>query len=435
MAKRARTIPLTRTRTWAPRRAIAPKTRRQGGDLIVTSNGSAGCYGGWEALFRAPRAGQWVRFSANARWRDLERGYDCVNAAVTWLDRKGQMVGWEPVFPNKVAKGHVVYEGRARVPERAALMAARLLIACSANGQIRWSEPELECVAAPRPRRLRLGAAGGTPSGGKATLERNTQFYLRLCEQAARDKIDLLCLPEVMLSAGRPSDLANLHKQACQVPGKETAPFQEFARRNRMALCFSIDERNNELVHNTAILIDKKGKVAGKYRKVHLAQPNEIWRGVTPGHDFPVFKVCGARVAMNICMDSSAAESARVPARKGAEIICLPIMGDHRASSCWYKHPHNFDIDRWQMIQRVRAMDNHVYMVVSRNQGYGTGVFSPRGETLALSGGKPVVWADVDLEDLSRMGGGSTFRGVCWYERREPAYAALAGALLPDPFA
>ena len=141
------------------------------------------------------------------------------------------------------------------------------------------------------------------------------------------------------------------------------------------------------LVWMLAILIDKKGELAGTYRKVHLAQPGEVWWGVTPGHDLPVYDLHGAKVAMNICMDSSALESVRVPARKGAEIVCLPIMGDHRASTSWYGVPHDFDIERWTMIQRVRAMDNHVYMVVSRNVGYGTGVFSPRGETLAISGG------------------------------------------------
>ena len=87
------------------------------------------------------------------------------------------------------------------------------------------------------------------------------------------------------------------------------------------------------------------------------------------------------------------------------------------------------------MIQRMRAMDNHVHMVVSRNSGYGTGIFSPRGETLAISGGARMVSAEVDLEDLPRTGHDSTFRGVCWYERREPAYGPLAGELLPDPFA
>lgn len=438
MAKDPRTMPLKESRAWAPRPAIAPYTRKEGREWVVASNGSAGCYGGWEAVYPAPKAREWVSFRAKARWRGLERGYDSVNVAIAWLDAKGNLAGWEPVFPQGVRDGWVIYEGRTRAAERAEVMAARLLIACSGSGEIRWADLEATRIAPPPPRKLRLGAAGGPLPPGKRTVRKNTQFYLGLCREAAAKGIDLLCLPEIMLQCGMPTNQDTLLKLSFHVPGKEIVPFQEFARDHKMALCFSVLERNRELVHNTALLINKQGNLVGDYRKVHLAQPLEIWWGVTPGHDFPVYKLgrdCAeAKVAMNICMDSSALESVRVPARKGAEIVCLPIMGDHRASTCWYGVPHDFDIERWSMIQRVRAMDNHVYMVVSRNSGYGTGIFSPRGETLAMSGGARVVHADVDLADLPRTGHDSTFKAVCWYERREPAYGALSGGLLPDPF-
>ena len=434
MSSRA-SIPMQSSVPWSPRQAICPRTRRDRGAFVVASNGSAGCYGGWDLVYRAVKPGSWARVSIRAQWQDLERGYDSVNVAVVWLDKAGNMVGWEPLFPQGVQHGHVVYEGKVRASDRAVRMALRVLMACSSRGEIRWTRPEVKPASAPKPRRVRLGAAGGPLPPGKRTIKNNTQFYLQVCRDAAAKGIDLLCLPEVMLVGGMPCNSETIPRQAIAVPGKEIAPFQDFAREHKMALCFSVWEKNRELVHNCAILIDKQGEIAGKYRKVHLAQPFEIWWGMTPGHDLPVFDLGWAKVAMNICMDSSAAESARVPARKGAEIICLPIMGDHRASTCFFTRAHDFDVERWNMIQRMRAMDNHVHMVVSRNSGYGTGIFSPRGETLAISGGARMVSAEVDLEDLPRTGHDSTFRGVCWYERREPAYGPLAGELLPDPFA
>lgn len=434
MPARASLIRLKTTRRWAPRSAIAPKTRRDGDEFVVTSNGSAGCYGGWDLVYPAPRAGSWVRLRVRARWQDIERGYDSVNVALVWLNGRRQMIGWQPLLPEKVEKRHVLYEGRAPAIEGAKFLAARLLLAWSSRGEVRFSSPELRRATAPRPRRMRLGAGGGPLPPGKRTVRNNTEFYLGMCREAAQQNVDLLCLPEIMLSWGVRIDDDGLPRAAMRVPGKEIAPFQQLARKHRMALCFSVLEKNEELVHNTAILIHKNGEVVGKYRKVHLAQPNEVWQGITPGHDFPVFSLGNAKVAMNICMDSSALESVRVPARKGAEIVCLPIMGDHRASTSWHEPRHDFDIERWRMIQCVRAMDNHVYMVVSRNMGYGTGIFSPRGEVLAMSGGRRVVWADVDLADLPRTRAGATFQGICWYERREPAYAELAGSFLPDPF-
>ena len=432
----SRPIALKASQPWSPRPAICPKVRRDADEFVVASNGSTGCYGGWELMYPAAKAGDWVRFRVKARWQGLDRGYDSVNVAVAWLDREGTQVGWEPVFPQGVRRGRVAYEGRVRAARGAHAMVVKLLIAYSGAGEIRWSDPELRKAAAPKPRPARLGAAAAPLPPEEHSIVANTQFYLGLCRQAAAQRVDLLCLPEVMLQCGMTSTTETLPKQAVTVPGKEIEPFQDLAREHKMALCFSVWERSQELIHNCAVLIDKKGDVAGKYRKVHLAQPFEVWWGVTPGHEFPVFDLGWAKVAMNICMDSSAAESARTPARQGAEIICLPIMGDHRASTCFEGGPHDFDVDRWQMIQRMRAMDNHVYMVVSRNSGIGTGVFSPRGTTLAMSGGaQRVVHADVDLEDLPRVGPGATFRGVCWYERREPTYGPLAGSLLPDPFA
>ena len=434
----ANALVLKRTRKWAPRENIAPKmTKTRDGVLRVASNGSEGCYGGWELLYPAAKAGTWVRCHVRARWQALERGYDSVNVAALWLDKDGRQVGWAPLLPAGVRHGRVVYENTACVPPDAQTLVLRLLIAWSATGGIEWSEPEVAPIAAPRARRMRLAAAGGPPPPGRRTLARLREFYLGLCRQAARRDVDLLCLPEVILSWGVRADNETAWRRAIAVPGPELQPFLDFAREARMALAFSVHERNAELKHNTAVLIDRRGRLVGKYRKVHLAQPSEVWGGTTPGHDFPVFKLGRARVGMYICMDSSAAESSRVLARNGAEIICVPIMGDHRARWPWEKglHLSEFDMDRWTLIQRMRAMDNHVYMVVARNNGYGSGIFSPRGEVLAVSGGGQLVHADVDLSDLALTWTGARFRDVCWYMRREPAYGPLSGDLLPDPFA
>ncbi|OGV81792.1 MAG: hypothetical protein A3K19_26365 [Lentisphaerae bacterium RIFOXYB12_FULL_65_16] len=434
-------LPLKTSRPWAPRDAIAPRTCRDGDTFVITSNSRPGCYGGWDLAYPILKPGQWVRIRAKVRWQDLERSYDSVSAAMLWTDGKGGIWGtgiaaWEPLLPIGMDNGWVVYEGQMPAPKCADSLVVRLLMCGSATGELRWAVPEVRRIAAPKSRPVRLGAAGGHPPPGAHTVDSNTSFYLQYCRQAADRGIDLLCLPEVMLVSGMPSNAQTIPQQAIKIPGKETRPFQKFAREHHLALCFSAWEKNGDRVHNTAMLIDKHGEIAGKYRKVHLAQPFEIWWGVTPGDEFGVFDLGWAKIGMNICMDSSAAESARTLARQGAEIVCLPIMGDHRASTCFDfpGQPHDFDVERWTMIQRMRAMDNHVYMVVSRNSGVGTGIFSPRGRTLTMSGGTPLVYADVDLADLPREFLGTTFRGICWCERREPTYAPLVQALVEDPF-
>lgn len=422
-----RILPLHSSFAWSPRVAIAPYVARcDDGAFVVTSNGSEGCYGGWELVYPEPSS-PWVQARAVAQPRDLARGCDSIHAALVWDMGPQGALRWEPMLPTEAPDGSFCFEARSPKPPGAKGLRMRLLIAWSASGEIRWLQPEVVETPPPPPRRWHLGAAGGPLPPGERTLETNTKAYLDLCRQAAAVGVDLLCLPEVMLTTGLPSTPESTPAQAIAIPGREIEPFQEFAREHHMALCFSAWERNKELVHNTAILIDQQGELVGKYRKVHLASPSEVWQGVTPGHDFPVFQLGNARVAMNICMDSSALESARVPARLGAEILCLPIMGDHRAVRGWEGDYIDFDIERWIAIQRVRAMDNQVYMLISRNNGIGCGIFSPRGEVLALSCGARLVHAKVDLEDLPRTGHWATFRGVAWWERREPAYAPLVG--------
>ncbi len=85
------------------------------------------------------------------------------------------------------------------------------------------------------------------------------------------------------------------------------------------------------------------------------------------------------------------------------------------------------------MIQQMRAMDNHLYLVAARNDGVGTGVFAPDGTILAMNGGdRAVVWADVDLNDLKNTWTGAAFKDVVWSTRREHVYGPLTGDLLPQ---
>lgn len=420
----ARALRATACEPWSPRPALAPRVQREVKALTVTSNGSEGCYGGWELRYQAPRS-PWVRVRTSVRLQDLPWGLDHVHAAVVWEGSFASPYAWEPLLPGQADGDRVAFECHCEKPEGATGLSVRLLLAWAPRGALSWSEPVVQEASPPPPRPWRLAAAGGPLPPGKRSLKTNTEAYLSLARAAAEKGADLLCLPEVLLSTGLGSGPEAILQQAIPVPGKHLEPFQELAREAGLALCFSVWERNGDLVHNCAVLLGKDGELVGKYRKVHLASPLEVWWGVTPGHEFPVYDLAGAKVAMNICMDSSALESARVPARQGAEILCLPIMGDHRAQRYWDGRDSDVDLDRWAAIQRTRAMDNQLYLVISRNNGVGTGIFGPSGDILALAGDKRLVVADVDLSVLPKTFVWATARAVAWWERREPTYLPL----------
>ena len=417
-------IALKEVRQWKVRDAITPKISHEEGRLMVTSNGSAGCYGGWELVYDVE---EWTYFNFRVRvsFDGLKRGIDSVSGEAFWRDENGQQLDWDPVFPAGIDGDAVLMEKPLVRPDGAKQLAVRIGIRWSETGTMRWTCPELTKADPPIPRLIRLGVASARPSKGES-IEKNCQFFSNECRKAGEEGIDLVCLPEVILSANLPRK--DPYEVAVEVPGPHIEPFQEVARKYGMGICFSVHEKNNELVHNTALLIGREGQLIGKYRKVHLAS-GEPRGGVTPGHDFPVFDFYGVTVGMNICMDSSALESARAVARQGAEVLLLPIMGDHRADR-WDKGRPQFDFEKWKLVQRMRAMDNHIYLVAARNNGVGSGVFAPWGEVLVVNGGdRPVLWADVDVDDLKQTWNGSSFKAVCWHERREPAYGSFSGEM------
>jgi|GEM_PF-1183077 len=423
-------------RQWAPRDEVAPRLGEPGQEVLsASSNGSEGCIGGWDLVYPPGEVGAHFAFGVDVRWEGVRDGFESTAVEAIWQDAAGRVVDWAPLWEwAPAADGDWVrMHGMLPNVSGAAWLVVRLSLRWSPTGRVCWRAARLDPVARPEPRRLRLGAAHVQFTAEEQTLERHAARFLKVCEEAGRAGVDLLCLPEVILSWGLPHARgAALYDQAVEIPGPWMEPFCACARRHGMAIGFSVQERAAELVHNAGVLIDADGRLAARYRKVHLAH-QEVWQGVTPGREFPVVEIgpARARVAMNICMDSSEAESARLPARLGAEVLLLPIMGDHRSDGRARAAPR-FDPERWQLIQRMRAMDNYLYLVAARNHGEGSGVFGPDGSVPALGDGSAaVVHADVDLAGREQSWSGAPFRDVGWAVRRECLYGALSGGTLP----
>ena len=93
------------------------------------------------------------------------------------------------------------------------------------------------------------------------------------------------------------------------------------------------------------MLIDREGKLIGRYRKVLLPRGEMVQ--LTPGHEFPVFTTDFGTVGMMICYDVYYTEPARQLAQRGAEIILLPIWGGD------------------EVLATARAIENQVFLVTS----------------------------------------------------------------------
>ena len=146
--------------------------------------------------------------------------------------------------------------------------------------------------------------------------------------------------------------------------------------------------------------------------------------GIVPGDGFPVFDTVIGRIGCNICMDSSAAESSRMVGLNGADLLLLPIMGDHR-SDRWSPGNPIYSEDRWKAIMRTHAMDNQLCMVVARNTTQGSCIIDRKGDILAWNeGDQDWISATIDLQDGYRTWNAGCFRDVNWMQRRPHLYQA-----------
>jgi deaminated glutathione amidase len=183
--------------------------------------------------------------------------------------------------------------------------------------------------------------------------------WLRRCvEQTASD---LVVLPEACTTGFAPGlSAGELWGVVDELPGPLTAPLDAAAAELGIHLVYGAYERGPEpgVVFNTAILTGPTGDVLGRYRKTHPFCTEIVSGGgwVTPGDEACVVETDLGAIGLIICFDGDYPELSRVCALLGAEILARPSALLRSA-------------DIWELTNRARAYDNHVYVVASNATG------------------------------------------------------------------
>ncbi|HJP31705.1 MAG: carbon-nitrogen hydrolase family protein [Candidatus Latescibacteria bacterium] len=423
---------LINAEAWAPHVDAATSNHAEAGSRCYEScaNGSLSCCGGWQFVYDGVTPGHHYRLSWRAETRDLAQPLDMLVGHVYWGTVEpecfvpGTAVIWDYVEAD-VDGGVHEFSGEFAAPEKATTATVRCTLRWTARGSVVWSEPMVQDLGPRRaPPPVRVAVVTGSEASTEGTrpdVQHCVDLYAGLAERACRDEnARLVALPEIALQWNIPG---HPYDHAVDVPGPETDRFAQIARAHSAVIVVGLHERTAGAVYNSAVVIGSDGQIAGVYRKVHLAS-TEAMSGVLPGEGFPVMDTGVGRVGCIICMDSSAAESARMVGLNGADFLVLPIMGDHRAS-VWKPGSPRLDEDRWRCIQRTRAMDNQLCMVVARNRGLGSCIIDRSGEVLAYNdGSQDLIVADVAREDGYRKWNGGCFRQVNWRQRRPHLYGA-----------
>jgi predicted amidohydrolase len=165
--------------------------------------------------------------------------------------------------------------------------------------------------------RLALGqllVEGGEP-------ERNFERAEKMVQQAAAQKADIIVLPETIDFAWtHPSSLL----EAQPIPGNFSILFCDLACKYGIHICVGLTEKTNSGNYNTALLINEKGEIYGKHRKINLLEVEFPFYEI--GQKLEVFDTSFGKIGLNICADNyqDALHLGHSLARMGAQIILSP---------------------------------------------------------------------------------------------------------------
>ena len=202
--------------------------------------------------------------------------------------------------------------------------------------------------------------------------EANLAKALTRIRAAARKGAQIVCLQELFRSRYFcQSEDARNFKLAESIPGPTTDALGAVAREHEIVIVASLfEKRSAGIYHNTAVVIDADGAVAGKYRKMHIPDDPLYYEKFyfTPGDlGFPSFQTRYARIGALVCWDQWFPEGARLAALSGAQILFYPT------AIGWIPNEPRVVAQRqrnaWELIQRSHAVANGVFVAVVNRVG------------------------------------------------------------------
>ncbi len=192
-------------------------------------------------------------------------------------------------------------------------------------------------------------------------------------EAAIRDGARLVCLPELFVSQYfcQKEDAA-LFDLAEPVPGPSTMALSKVAKEHKVVIIVPIFERRTAgMYHNSAVVLDRDGSIAGLYRKMHIPDDPAYYEKFyfTPGDKgFQAISTSVGKVGTLICWDQWYPEAARLTTLQGAEMLFYPTaIGWHPSEKTQEGHSQR---DAWQTIQRSHAIANGVFVVSVNRVGH-----------------------------------------------------------------
>lgn len=200
------------------------------------------------------------------------------------------------------------------------------------------------------------------------------------------------------------------------IPGPATEAFGKLAKELNVVIVISLFERRTAgIYHNTAVVLERNGRIAGKYRKMHIPDDPGYYEKYyfTPGDIgfIPVASTVG-RLGVLVCWDQWYPEAARLMALAGAELLIYPTAIGWGTDET--EEEKKLMLDAWITIQRSHAVANGLPVITANRVGFEAApgkekngqtfwgnsfIAGPQGEFLALAGKdrEEILTAEIDM--------------------------------------
>jgi N-carbamoylputrescine amidase len=204
----------------------------------------------------------------------------------------------------------------------------------------------------------------------------NLDKAVNAVHRAARNGAEIICLQELFRTPYfcQRQDPA-VFDLAESIPGPSTEHLAAAARDTSTVVVASLFERRAAgLFHNTAVVFDADGSMAGLYRKMHIPDDPLYFEKYyfTPGDlGFRSFDTHFGKVGVLVCWDQWFPEAARLTALQGAEVILYPTaIGWHPREKEEFGAAQH---DAWELVQRSHAVANGVFVAAVNRVGHEAG--------------------------------------------------------------
>ena len=171
-----------------------------------------------------------------------------------------------------------------------------------------------------------------------------------------------------------------LFNQAEPIPGPSTETFGKLAKELGIVLVLSLFERRAPgLYHNTAVVLEKDGSIAGKYRKMHIPDDPAYYEKFyfTPGDlGFEPIDTSVGRLGVLVCWDQWYPEAARLMAMRGAEMLIYPTAIGWESTDT--EEEKKRQLNAWITVQRGHAVANGLPVITVNRTGHEP---DPSGQT------------------------------------------------------